>query len=179
MNSEISRPRPTRSDEDVLAVAILALVPQIERWAQATFTTEQIAECRDLLRTGLLWSDDGYQFARKFESSGWTPDSELVDILDNADTELYRALRAAEEVWLVETRTRPRFGIGAKVVFPKEQLDAGAEGEISEINEKAGTYTVFAPTLGHVREGLGTRGRIFTWEMLERANPEATSGAAA
>lgn len=174
----VARKRPSRSDEDILAVAIDAIVPEVERWSGSKLSVEEIADCRDLLRSGLLWHSNGYEFARDFDRRGWTPDSELVDILENADTKLYHALRAAEEAWLTASQARPALTVGTKVVLPPEQENAGWPGEIVRINETAGTYTVFVESLGHVRDGLGCTGRLFTWEMLERANPAAASGAA-
>jgi hypothetical protein len=51
-------------------------------------------------------------------------------------------------------------------------------GEITEIDTGRGHYTVCCPSLGHVKEGLGTHGFIFPFEKVEEWNPEVVEQAA-
>ena len=156
--------RPSRTDVAILDAAIDEILPEIERWADG----EDVSDARDILRRILGRDGDAYVLAREFEHAGWTPDFSFVEFLDDADSIYRRVYADAIRKW-VASGVKPRLTIGAHVTLPPG-LDASADGEVTAINPD-GTYTVFVPSFGHVREGLGIHGRIFTWEALERDEP--------
>lgn len=161
-------PRPARSDVAVIHAATEALLPGIEEWASG----EDVSDAREVLRDALRRDTDGYEMARAFDRAGWSVDFQLAGILNEADSEISRAHRLAVREWIAVSGARPKLSLGTPVVLPPG-MNAGAEGEITCIEDAAGSYTVFVPSLGHVRDGLGTHGRIFTWEALEAANVAA------
>lgn len=160
--------RPSWNDLAVRELAADELLPQFAEWSGAELDEEQAAEVRKLLVDGMRWHGNGYDFAKEFESAGWEPDHDLVDLLENINT--FGAHRKLVREWIAATGATPRLAVGTAVVLP-EGKDAGVAGEIVRVNEGDGTYTVYCESLGHVREGLGTgtTGRIFAWETLESA----------
>jgi hypothetical protein len=142
--------------------------PDIAQWMGGAVTDGE----RDDIIHAVRWSSDGYDRARELDRKGWAVDAALVELLSDVDGEIYRAHATAVKQWIDATGARPHLNVGASVVLPAG-VDAGAAGEIISVSEIAGSYTVFVPSLGHVRDGLGTHGRIFAWEMLEAANASA------
>jgi hypothetical protein len=158
--------RPSRYDAEVIEAAINDIIPAIEEWASG----EDVSDAAEILRKAIPYDGtDSYRLAKAFDRAGWDVDSGLLDALESADVAVYSACDAAVRKWIAREGIGPRIGVGAPVVFPSG-ADHGTHGEIIGIDRERGTYTVFAESLGHVRVGLGTHGRIFTWEALEAAN---------
>jgi hypothetical protein len=121
---------------------------------------------------------DGYELAKEMEDRFYyEPDSDLVEIMDNAHCAVLDAHDRIVEKWIVENSIKPRFAIGARVSFKRNQGDKLLyNGEIVHINEKQGKYTVFCEDLGHVRSGCGTHGVVLPFEAVEQESQVAQEG---
>jgi hypothetical protein len=166
--TEYQRPRPKRHDKAILRQAAEALVPEVEEWIGESISDQERERLVSTLASRC--GDDAYDIARELERDGYTPDSHLVEILDGFDT--YRIHAEAVRVWIAETGAAPKLAIGATVAIPARMREhEGVVGEIAAINERSGEYTIYCAALGHVREGLGTHGLIFSWEEIEALPP--------
>jgi hypothetical protein len=166
--------RPQKHDENVRHLAATMLVERLKSSHPDIFddcTDEDVH--RDLLEA---LTDDGYQMARNLERQHWEVDASLVDELNGGC--LDAAYDSLVEKWIGWHAIKPKLTIGATVrVHPGIWAKTGpADGEIASIDMKRGTYTVCVPAWGHVKAGLGTHGRIFSWEEVEAW--QATASAA-
>jgi hypothetical protein len=159
--------RPKVTAPAVTRVAAEALLPALAEWNGGELSDEERASALRLL-PGMVYLDT-YEMAREFERDGWNADSGLVDALDGWDFLLRRAHLAAVREWISANDVRPRLAVGAVVNVPR---DPGVTGEIARVDEHEGAYLVRIDAHGHVREGLGTHGRIFAWEEVEAADNE-------
>ena len=164
-------PRPKLTDEAVLAEAVDAMLPDLAEWNGGKLTDEGEQNARRLLR-GMVHLD-AYCMAREFEDDGWGADKALVDVLDEWDSALRRAHDGAVQAWVTTNDVRPRFAVGAVVNSPRE---AAMTGDVVRVDERAGTYTVCIAALGHVREGIGTLGHVYSWEDVEGATATDKDG---
>lgn len=160
------RPRPDARSAEVSAMVANDLMKGIVQWGK--FAEDDISEVTAQV-LAVLNESDGYRMAKALERSfSWDPDSELVDILDGVN--FYSAIRTAVMAWIRDNGITPQFGIGRQVeVITNPRLDTRHTGEIVQVCED-GNYLVMIPGLGHVREGLGTHGLIFSWEDVEKWN---------
>lgn len=158
--------RPTRWTPEVKVAIVKSILPKVLEWLEdSSLENEKIIE--ELAKT---IDTDGYAWASKLARLYyWSPNSELVDILDGAD--FYSTFQEAQETWVIDNNLTPKFSTGCsvKVVYKALVLD----GEILE-RRKDGTYLVHLPSLDHVKEGIGTRGLFFTWEEVEAKNGLST-----
>lgn len=164
-------PRPKVSSPAIVRAAADALLPAIAEWNGSPFDDEDADAVRGLLR-GMVYSD-AYDMAREFERAGWDANAALVDALDGWDFALHCAHQTAVREWVAAYAVRPRFMVGAVVNVPRE---TNMTGEIASVDEQRGEYTVRIDALGHVRNGIGTHGRIFAWEEVEAATTESLAG---
>jgi len=133
-------------------------------WLGTDGLTDQ--EKTDLF-AALEWSSDGYKAASELDRRSWVPDSELVGILDGFST--YTAQREAWRDWRANNTSdldplAPAVGDVVRVNI----RGAVEAGEVVSVDDDVAQCTVFFPQMGHVREGIGTKGRIFGWEDLLR-----------
>lgn len=153
-------PRPTRRDPDVIQAAANQLAPDVFKWCGDGDTTlEDITT--DLVKA-LRWKTDGYELARELDD--YSPDAELVEILDKADILIHAAQRKACEEWVKSTRI-PAPAIGMQVAAI---TDHSGVGEVVS-NYPHGQSVVNFPGLGHVKAGTGCYGTYIDWEKLQPA----------
>jgi hypothetical protein len=136
-----------------------------------TIDEAESQEIREQLEEAIEFGDgDGYSIARLLDDLGWSPDSELVDILDRAAQYESEALDALVYEWLVANQTQPAHCVGDVV-----QYNSGAgrpvniyTGTIIEIDPKGGKYVIHVPELGHVADGqVGIQGTYVPWEVID------------
>lgn len=164
------RPRPSRYDTALQRAAAEAIFSEFEEWLGSTLDENDRERVVEVLAREC--GQDGYEIAQELEREGYQPDARLVEILDGLDTHAEHA--KAVRVWLSETGVRPQLAIGAVVAIPARTKEhEGVVGEIASISERTGEYTVCCAPLGHVREGLGTKGLIFPWEEVEACNAQS------
>ena len=70
----------------------------------------------------LKWShlSDGYQLAKSFEEEGYSPDSELVEILESVDFLRFELLHDAVKKWVIEDEIKPQFEVGARIMVSRK-----------------------------------------------------------
>ena len=111
-------------------------------------------------------SSDGYELARALDNLGYSPDAELVEILDEIGFLRLNICSLLEEQWVkVSGLTGP--AVGSKVQFKNVDDRKDYEGEVTE-NKAAGKSIVFCQSLGRAREGRGTHGLYINWENLQK-----------
>lgn len=159
--------RPSRLDDSVRAAAAKKLAPEVLRWAKSAGDDLLLLEDVEADLTKVLgYSTNGYELAKDLEDSHYSPNTELVEILDNAFVHLRQAHTEACIQWL-ENNPMPSPEIGSQVTHSKTP-DAGIGTIVS--NSPEGKSTVRFPALGHVDKGNnGSHGLILPWEELDRA----------
>lgn len=164
------RPRPNRMSDEVLAEVANRLMPRVLQWLQMGQDNPEATDIAKDIVAVLEVSSDGYKMAKELEDGhGWDDaDSDLVDILEGAD--YYGTLQTALKAWVKDNNLKPKYEVGEVVTVRKVSREGDEHrGEIISIGDD-GTYTVMIPTLGHVRQGVGTHGIYFTWEDVEGWN---------
>jgi hypothetical protein len=152
-------PRPLRRDTEVVRAAAEKLAPQVLAWCQDE-TADLAVITADLVKA-IRWNDDGYDIAKSLDD--YSPDAELVEILDAAGMLVTTAWEAACREWVTAHNiTGPE--VGALVSHTRKK-DAGL-GEVIR-NEPDGRSVVFFPDLGHVKQGTGYLGLYVEWELLK------------
>lgn len=165
--------RPSRHGSLVLTLAATKLMARLKESRPDVFdpsngwsddeTRAQLAEA-----IGSSWHGDGYEIAKALEHNGWDVDTQLVNELDGGCLE--EAFEEVIESWIAECGIAPALAVGTTVtVNPNiaKGREARADGQITDIDIRRGTYTVCVPAWGHVKAGLGTHGRIWPWEEVE------------
>lgn len=158
-------PRPTIHDEEIVKKAAEKLANKVSEWLKDDLTVEEAIE--DIYKA-IRFNDDGYAIARNLETQGWSPDMELVEILDNASCYILNTLKKAEEIWVKESGLQP-FPIESLVKWTRKPA-YGVGIVIS--NHSDGKSTVMFESQGHVRQGTGTHGFVIEWEALVLTNNE-------
>ncbi len=155
--------RPSPCSKGVNAAVAKKLAPAIAAWMEDGASAVDVEP--DLVKT-LSIRSDGYELAKALEERcGYSPDAQLVEILNRVGSLRQIECDRLQEAW-VKARGFTVPAIGARVAFTLDDQDC--EGEVLS-NSAAGTSLVFCPALGHVREGLGSHGRYFPWEQLKEA----------
>lgn len=140
--------RPARHSEARTEAGMKLLLADVMQWWRAQYPPSfkgQIEEEDDILADLVdcyeNHPEDGYQFARDLERShGWSPDTWLVDILDNADACHHKAYREVVKKWVKDYDIKPPLAIGTRV-----KANWGLEvieGTITRIYEDEACYVV-------------------------------------
>ena len=149
--------RPKLNDDAVIALVAEELAIKVAGWIGSTDDIDQI---ENDLRQVLKFNSDGYELARELDD--YNPDTELVNILDNASCIRYSAYKQICRKWVLDNNfIGPVIGSIVNFIYKGKQI----EGEgIS--NYDYGQSMVYCESLGHVREGGGTHGAGVNWEDL-------------
>lgn len=165
-----NKPRPNSQSDEVLAMVAAKLMTHILQWGkwEEESEREQSEVAKQILEV-LEVSGDGYKMAKFLEDRFyWDSDAELVDILEGAD--FHSANRTAIMAWISDNGITAKFEVGRQVKVKLSPRDSDMKaGEIVNTYED-GHYCVMVPELGHVREGIGTHGFQFAWEVVEGWN---------
>jgi hypothetical protein len=160
--------RPGRYEDEISKRAAELLLPAVQRWLGSEADERTLPE---LIKATRIY-DEGYEIARALELRGYSPDAELVEILDGMFLFRLQAHEEAVKNWVKAHDLRLDLAPGAAVsivVNGKPHI-----GEIRSRNEATAEYTVMVPTLGHVRDGTGTNGLIVGFEKVTRISQAAT-----
>jgi len=128
--------RPTCKTPAVREKALRGILPDFVEWLKEDCEDEAsiLKDLGDVLNG---WND-GYQAARDLEHIGWSPDSELVEILDSFSE--YRARDEAVKAWVKEVQPKPAFKLGDRVIW-KRQIKS-VQGTITKIYSETAQYIV-------------------------------------
>lgn len=132
---------PTEGDPAVRTAAAKSMWPRVRKWLEESGDDHaEEAEDEFLKIMARNFVSDGYELAKDCEDLGWSPDADLVEILDHFGMDLHHACKAAREEWVRTTNWTPAFKIGDKVEF-KLRLQWVA-GVITDVKATEGTYTI-------------------------------------
>lgn len=113
-------------------------------------------------------NDDGYEIARSLDQQyNWSPDTSLVEILDNSFFHMHDAQKMLIKKWVTENDIQPEFEVGQTVIFRHFTGEGGkvSKGTITRIEKDTAQYVINSKELGHVEEGqLGTTGIYCDYE---------------
>jgi hypothetical protein len=137
-----------------------ALKADLETWTGGSISDSYLEELAKIL--GLSHSWDAYALAKEMERAGYAPDENLVDILEGVAGLAFEAQRLLAAEWVRTLNIKPAFHLGQTVSFQRRQHTY--LGEITNINLREATYTIFVESEGHVREGTGCHGWILNFE---------------
>lgn len=153
--------RPKKTDPEIIDAAAELLVPELMKWADETENRDAYLKDAKKVIRDCYWKN-GYELARDLDS--YCPDSELVDILENASFHLARVLSAAIKAWVAENNIVSPFPMGAKVEF--DHKGKVCLGEVATIYAERAEMTIYCAALGHVREGCGPHGLILPYDRV-------------
>lgn len=178
--------RPQIHDEDILKKAIDSLLPEILNWLNAgggapidKDDEEEISEIRDQVYYGIESETpffDAYKICKNIDDRYmWEADAELVNVMEGVWNSVDKEYRLRVKSWVADNAIKPKFEIGNIVKFKPDvwKKDNILDGEITNLNVDRGEYTVFCESMGHVKKGIGTHGRIFKFEEIEELNDQA------
>lgn len=129
--------RPRKSDPAIVAYAANSVAEMIvEDWDEGGC----VEDWAKALGKEMRYSHrDGYELARELERyHSITPDSRLVELLDDASGALDDAYADALEKWVKMAGWQPQFAVGDRVTW------RGRAGAVNGVKEKVATY-YFAP----------------------------------
>jgi hypothetical protein len=168
-------PRPTRYDPRVISAAIDKLAPNVLDWADdPSVELEDVTSDLTKAMKSVPFRDDGYTIAKAMEDQcGYSPDAQLVEILDRAGWEMYDAHKALEREWVTDWDIKLKHAVGDAVKF--EMNRQAYEGVICETDPALAEYTVSVPDEGHIghlpkpdRPGMGgTTGYVVKAEWVK------------
>lgn len=121
-------PRPQRYSKEVNAKVAELLWPKVLTWLEG-----EDADIQDLV-DAVNFNCDGYAIARELDYDGWDPDSDLVEILDQAEHFRYGVLKDLSILWVKENNLQGP-AIGSRVNWPKGPKGATEGGEVVENHE--------------------------------------------
>ena len=150
--------RPKLNDDAVIALVSNELAINVADWIGSTDDIDQIES--DLKKALKYSSLDGYDLAKRLDY--YDPDTELVNILDEADSMMYSAYNIICRKWVSDNGlVGPEIGASVSFTFYGKRI----EGEVVN-NYDYGQSSVFCESLGHVREGFGTHSVVVNWDDL-------------
>ena len=121
-------PRPQRYSKEVNTKVAELLWPKVLTWLEG-----EDADIQDLV-DAVNFNHDGYAIARELDHDGWDPDSNLVEILDQAEHFRYKVLKDLSTLWVKENNLQGP-AIGSRVNWSKGPKGATEDGEVTENHE--------------------------------------------
>lgn len=153
-------PRPGRRSKDCLLRVAAALKAELENWTGEPMSNSNMEKLAEMLGHSHSW--DAYGLAKEMEHVGYSSDETLVGILEGVSGHAFEAQRTLAKEWVRTLNLKPAFHLGQTVRFQRHKRFY--LGEITNINLKEASYTIFVESEGHVREGTGCHGWILNFE---------------
>ncbi len=108
-------------------------------------------------------NDNGFELAKEFDDKGYSPDLQLVEILDGVDSSIRDLVREAVKQWVIDDNIKPQFEMDTTVMvkygFKK------VEGIITGHYPETAEYKVAIPSEGMSIET--TRRAVIKYENAE------------
>ena len=139
-----TKQRPKAYTNEHFARAVEKLLPQVIDWlknSDGDDVEEESArkDLEDAIRH--RYYDGGYAIAKYLDNScSWSPDSELVEILDSASHYASEARYQHVLQWVKENSVSPKHSIGETIMYKNE------ESIITNIKPESAEYTVYVPS---------------------------------
>ena len=111
---------------------------QVNEWCNDETPLEDCIETSEKI---LQWhsNDNGYELAKEFEDKGFSPDSELVEILDSVSYDRSKVQEIFIKKWVIENDLKLDLFEGQKVIA-KLVSKGEVEGEIVKLYPKTMQY---------------------------------------
>ena len=150
--------RPTWNNEMLKELAKI-VGEQVNEWCNDETSLE---DCIEIAEKVLQWhsNDNGYELAKEFEDEGFSPDTQLVEILDGVSYDKMKVKESFIKKWVIENNLTLELTEGQKVIA-KLARKGEVEGEIVELYPETMQY-------GFWYEGIGReKGKFHTYVNSE------------
>ena len=149
MNLFGKEPRPTFNDEMKSELAKV-IGKEVFEWCNGETPLEDcIEDTKNILRYNI--NGNGFEIAKDYDDKGYSPDAELVEILDDVCYKASTILEAAVKKWVVEDKIEPQLEIGTLCVvkYGRKTL----EGIIDGYKKETAQYKVVIESEGMTTSG--------------------------
>lgn len=154
-------PRPTFNEAMRLELA-KEIGKEVFDWCNGDTPLEDcISDCNDIFKYHV--NDNGYELAKEFEDKGYSPDPQLVEILDGVWSAQSDLIRKAVKKWVIEDKIEPTIEVGASVIV--QYGHKKVEGVITGTYPETAEYKVMIPSEGMTLEG--SKRAIIKYENAE------------
>jgi len=172
-------PRPAKFSPEIIAAVAARLLPSVQEHLGEDANGEELADLKSALGDcsyDAHW--EGYKLAKCLDSHyywGDACDTQLCEILDNAETIAHKIVQLAVSEWVKANKIEPPYPVGTAVKFTSGWNKL--TGKIAAINYGTAEYTVqedgrtYAPRLSGFVHGY-----IVPCEGAEAIETEATHG---
>jgi hypothetical protein len=169
-------PRPAKFNPEIIAAVAERLLPGVQEHLGDDSNGEELSDLKDALGGCSEW--DGYKLAKCLDDNahwGEVCDTQLCEILDNAETIAHKIVQLAVSEWVKANKIEQPFPVGTAVEFTSGR--SKLTGKIAAINYGTAEYTVqedgrtYAPRLSGFVHGY-----IVPCEGAEAIETEATHG---
>lgn len=140
--------RPTWDDEMRKELAQI-VGKQVNQWCNNETPLEDCIETADKILQ-YHSNDNGYEIAREFEREGFSPDSDLVDILDSVYFDKNDILDKQVKKWVIENELKPQLVKGQKVIANIARKGE-VECEVVEVYPDTMTYGLWYEGIGYIK----------------------------
>lgn len=150
--------RPTWNDEMTKELAQI-VGKEVNEWCN---NENDLEDCIETSFKILRWSRNlnGYEIAKEFEDEGFSPDSDLVDILDSVSYESHRITEKAVKKWVTENNLKLKYEVGKNVLAKLVRM-GNVECEIVDIYPETLQYVLWNASMNQTK---GKGGRIVNEE---------------
>lgn len=137
MSETLTVSRPTWNDEMVKELAQI-VGKQVNEWCNDETSLEDCIETAEKI---LKWhsNDNGYELAKEFEDEGFSPDSELVEILDSVSYDRSKVQETFIKKWVTKNNLKLELTEGQKVIANLVRKGE-VEGEIVKLYPETMQY---------------------------------------
>lgn len=175
----MAKKRPSIRDKEVIKVVASKLLDDVIKWLEQSGETTDfendeeernrvVEDLVDAIESSI--NGDGYEIAKQLDHDGWSPDSDLVEVLDRTSSYLRSEVSRLSVVWFTEEG----FAVIPNGTSVKSKKNHSGLGEIGKVIEfyPDGRYVVNFPQLGHKdpedKKATGTSGFVIEHELLEQ-----------
>jgi NOL1/NOP2/fmu family ribosome biogenesis protein len=116
---------------------------EVFQWGRPETNLDEVYEdIKRILQDDYDFHENGYELARKLEDLGYSPDTELVEILDSVSYKMYIEIDEATKKWVITDNITPEFEIETEVYYTKNKKQiSGIIKKIFVDDAKYGIYS--------------------------------------
>lgn len=163
MTETITRPTWTTEMETELSQIV---GKEINEWCNDETPLE---DCVESAQKVLKWhlNDNGYELAKEFEDEGFTPNPELVELLDSVSYDTIKIRETHIKKWVADNQIKLDLVVGEKVIA-KLVRKGEIESEIVKLYPETAQYGLWYETIGHEK---GKGHTIVNFENVRPVQP--------
>lgn len=172
----MSLQRPTRLTDEMRLAAALETAKEVKRDCfdlREEDTNELAVQIASQARHAHM---DGYELAKQLDSRcGWSPDTVMVEALDNWSSNARRELEKAQKAWRDETNPQPAFNVGDRV-----KTNRGKTGVVTDTNYQYGIAQYLMKEDGdEMADGPSQRRTVINYEDAQAADAASNASVVA